>query len=51
MRAALEHLRQARASLQAASRDKGGIARKRSASSDQAIEQVKEGIAVGEEHE
>lgn len=51
MRAALEHLRQARASLQAASRDKGGHRTEAVRLIDQAIEQVKEGIAVGEEHE
>ena len=47
---ALEFLRSARSELNEASRNKGGHRTEAVRLIDQAIEQVKEGIAVGEEH-
>jgi hypothetical protein len=50
MNRALELLRSARSELNAASRDKGGHRTEAVRLIDQAIGQVKEGIATGEEH-
>ena len=47
---ALDLLRRARSELNEASRNKGGHRTEAVRLIDQAIEQVKEGIAVGEEH-
>jgi hypothetical protein len=50
MNRALELLRSARSELNTASRDKGGHRTEAVRLIDQAIGQVKEGIAAGEEH-
>jgi len=50
MRAALEHLRAARAELEAAAHDKGGHKIAALKAIDQAIEQVKEGIRYANTH-
>ncbi len=50
MRAALEHLRAARAELEVASHDKGGYKRAALKAIDQAIEHVREGIKYANTH-
>ena len=50
MRAAIEHLRAARAELEVASHDKGGYKRAALKAIDQAIEHVREGIKYANTH-
>jgi len=50
MRAALEHLREARQQLEKAVPDKGGHREKAIELIDRAMEQIKKGIEVGEHH-
>jgi hypothetical protein len=50
MRAALEHLREAREQLEKAVPNKGGHREKAIELTDRAIEQVKKGIEFGEHH-
>jgi hypothetical protein len=50
MRAALEHLQAAKAELEAAEHDKGGHRAKAQQLTQEAIEEVKAGISVGNRH-